>query len=266
MRNLKYISAIIIGVFLLSCQEDVVLDLKKIEKKLVVEAKVTNGSPLATVCLSYSQNFYDTPEYKLLSNAQVILADEEGNAETLVLNAENNYESKEIQAQPGKSYMLKIAVDGQSFEVATTLPPLVEVTSVNFVPNPFSATTDSLNIFVNVRDRVGEDNFFRLRVNKISSLPTDEYYLVDDSFGKDGLITMPIYFKNFTFGDTVVIELYHLNESTYKYYSGLSENLNGSFNSIAPGNPVSNMPDDIYGFFAGYTVDRDTVVVGALAF
>lgn len=266
MRNLKYISAIIIGVFLLSCQEDVVLDLKKIEKKLVVEAKVTNGSPMATVRLSYSQNFYDTPEYQLLSNAQVVLVDENGNDETLVLNTENVFESKSLQAEPGKNYTLKISVDDNDYEVTTKLPPLVEVTSVNFVPNPFSATNDSLNIFVNVRDRVGEDNFFRLRVNKISSLPTNEYYLVDDSFGKDGVISMPIYFKNFTVGDTVIVDLYHLNESTYKYYSGLSENLNGSFNSIAPGNPVSNMPDDVYGIFAGYAIYSDTVVVGALAF
>jgi len=266
MRNLKYISAIVVSVFLLSCQEDVVLDLRKIEKKLVVEAKITNDLPMATVYLSYSQNFYDTPEYKLLSNAHVVLADEEGNTETLVLNEKSGYESKEFQPQPGKSYRLKIAVDGQNFEVGTTLPTLVEVTSVIFIPNPFSTSTDSLNIFVNVRDRVGEDNFFRLRANKIRAVPTDEFYLVDDSFGKDGLISMPIYFKNFTFGDTVVVELYHLNESTYKYYSGLSENLNGSFNSIAPGNPVSNMPDDVYGFFAGYSVYRDTIVVSPLAF
>jgi hypothetical protein len=46
----------------------------------------------------------------------------------------------------------------------------------------------------------------------------------------------------------------------------LSENINGSFNSIAPGNPVSNMPENVYGFFAGYAIDRDTVVVKAFPF
>jgi hypothetical protein len=27
---------------------------------------------------------------------------------------------------------------------------------------------------------------------------------------------------------------------------------------------VSNMPDDVYGFFAAYGIDRDTIVIGSL--
>jgi len=77
---------------------------------------------------------------------------------------------------------------------------------------------------------------------------------------------MPIYFKTYTFGDTVIVELRHLNKATYDYYSGLTENIGGSFNSIAPGNPVSNMPGEVFGFFAGYAVDIDTFVVGNLQF
>jgi len=261
MNKLRYISAIILSLFLFSCEEDVVLDLGKIQRRLVVEAKVTNDSPMATVSLSYSQDFYDTPEYELLTNATVVLESESGDFETLSLNKENAFESKIFKPQYGAKYKLKIQVDGQEVETTTVLPQKVEITSVAFVPNPFRQNKDTLNIFVNVADRVGENNFFRLRVNKIGTEPTGEYYLTDDTFGKDGIITMPVYFKNFTWGDTVIVELYHLNETIYNYYSGLSENINGSFNSIAPGNPVSNMPENVYGFFAGYAIDRDTVVV-----
>jgi len=268
----KYLILILTTLLFWSCEEDVVLDLGEIEKRLVVEAKVTNGSPMATVSLSYSQNFYDTPDYLLLENATVVLVSEDGETETLQMNSDHVYLSKTLQPKFGKKYTLKVSVDGQEFEVTTLLPPPVEITSANFVPAlPFGPpstrpTTESFNIFVNVADRVGEDNFFRLRVNKFGEEPTSEYYLVDDTFGKDGLISMPIYFKNFEIGDTVIVELYHLNEEIYQYYSGLSENLSGSFNSIAPGNPVSNMPDEVYGYFAGYSVDIDTIIVGALPF
>jgi hypothetical protein len=266
MKKIYYITAIALLFFLFSCEEDVVLDLGKIEKRLVVEAKITNDSPMTTVSLSYSQNFYDTPEYELLANATVVLENEKGEKELLSINSDHVYESKILQPEFGKNYKLTISVDGQEIEVSTSLPHTVPIASVNFVPNPFFGTPDSLNIFVNVADRVGENNFFRLRVNKINIEPSGEYYLVDDTFGKDGIISMPIYFKNFTFGDTVIVELYHLNETIYQYYSGLSENLSGSFNSIAPGNPVSNMPDDVYGYFAGYAIYRDTIVVGAMPF
>lgn len=266
MKNLKYISAIILSLLLFSCEEDVVLDLGKIQKRLVVEAKVTNELPMATVSLSYSQDFYDTPEYQLLTNATVILESENGSKETLALNGENVYVSNNLRSETSGDYKLRIAVEGQEFEVTTRLPRKVEIASSVFIPNPFFKDNGQLNIFVNVADPVGEDNYFRLRVNKFGEKPSGEYYLTDDSFGKDGLITMPIYFKNFVLGDTVIVELYHLNETIYNYYSGLSENISGSFNSIAPGNPVSNMPENIYGYFAGYAVDRDTLIVGKISF
>lgn len=264
MKNLRYILPIILLFVLSSCEEDVVLDLEKIQKRLVVEAKVTNDTPMATVSLSYSQDFYDTPEYQLLTNATVILESKNGAKESLVLNVDNVYESKILRPETGIDYKLKVSIDGQEFEVTTSLPNKVEIGSAVFVPNPFNKENGQLNIFVNVADPVGENNYFRLRVNKFGEKPTGEYYLSDDSFGKDGLITMPVYFKNFVFGDTVIVELYHLNETIYNYYSGLSENISGSFNSIAPGNPVSNMPENIYGYFGGYAIDRDTLIVGKI--
>jgi hypothetical protein len=117
-----------------------------------------------------------------------------------------------------------------------------------------------------VKDIKGVDNYFRLLIYEPGDDIVDYYYVVDDTFGKDGTITMPIYFKTYTFGDTVIVELRHLNRATYDYYVGLSENLGGSFNSIAPGNPVSNMPDDVFGYFAGYAADIDTIVIQALPF
>ncbi len=262
--NTKYLILLLTSLLFWSCEEDVRLDLGEIEKRLVVEARISNETPTVTVSLSYSQNFYDSPKYERLTNASVIIECETGQTETLTLNDELVYTSRSLKPEFGKKYTLKVKVDNYDFETEAFLPPPMQVTSTAFVPNPFFKTPDSLNIFVNVADRVGEDNYFRLKVNKLGTKPTDEYYVVDDTFGKDGLISMPIYFKNFTKGDTVVVELFHLNASIYQYYNGLTENLRGSFNSIAPGNPVSNMPDEVYGYFAGYSVDVDTIIVGAM--
>lgn len=58
MNNL--ITFTVLLVLFAACQEDVVLDLNKTEKKLVVEAYVTNEFLCANVSLSYSQDFYDS--------------------------------------------------------------------------------------------------------------------------------------------------------------------------------------------------------------
>jgi hypothetical protein len=262
--NAKYLIIMLTALLLWSCEEDVRLDLGEIEKRLVVEARISNENPTVTVSLSYSQNFYDLPKYERLTNATVVVESESGQSETLTLNNEHIYTSSSLKPEYGEKYTLRIKVDDYDFTTEAFLPPPMQITNTVFVPNPFFNTPDSLNIFVNVADRVGEDNYFRLKVNKLGTTPTDEYYVVDDTFGKDGLISMPIYFKNFTKGDTVIVELYHLNASIYQYYGGLTENLRGSFNSIAPGNPVSNMPDEVYGYFAGYSTDIDTIIVGAM--
>ena len=264
MKRIYYL-LLLMPFLLLGCEEDVVLDLREIEKRLVVEATLTNLDAVS-VSLSYSQNFYDTPELIRITDASVFILSDSGFSEQLYPNSEGLYLSRNLVAVSGESYALNIEIENQKVEVTVQLPPPVEVQSVAFVPNPFRGSPDTLNIFVNVQDRVGEDNYFRLLVNKFGVEPSNELYLVDDSFGKDGLITMPIYYKNFTWGDTVIVELQHHTRDMFDYLNGLSDNLGDSFNSIAPGNPVSNMPDDVFGYFAAYGVVRDTIIVAPFTF
>lgn len=257
-----YIFLFLIVLLVSACEEDVVLDLNDIEKQLVVEANVSNEDTVARVALSYSQGFYDTPEYLYVTDATVIVSDDSGLTEMLTLNEEGVFVSNTLQPKFGATYTLLIDVDDQQIEVEEVLLPIVEIESVVFIKNPFLGDDDSLNVFVDVEDRKGEADYYRLLVNKIGVVESDEYYLLDDSFGEDGIITMPVYYKNFAPGDTVVIELRHLSADIYNYYNSLSENMGGSFNSIAPGNPESNLPDDVLGYFAAYSFDRDTVIVG----
>jgi hypothetical protein len=257
---------IILALVVTACEEDVILDLGKIQKKLVVEASVSNNNPFASVSLSYSQGFYDTLIFSRIPDATVEITSETGESEKLVWSSAGFFYSQSLQPEFGKKYTLKVIADNQTVEVTTILPSPVKIKQVLQVPNPFYQTNDSINLFVNVDDPKGVDDFFRLEVNKIGRKSQGNYYLADDSYGKNGVISMPVYYKNFAFGDTAVVELMHTNRETYDYYNGLRENVRGSFNSIAPGNPVSNMPDDVYGFFAAYGIDRDTIVIGVMPF
>jgi len=250
-----------------ACEEDVILDLGKIQKKLVIEANISNSNPFAKVVLSYSQGFYDTLSFSKIANAKVEIISESGQREQLLWKTKGYYYySQNLKPEFGEKYTLKVIADSKTVEVNTTLPFPVKIKQILQVPNPFKQGKDTINVFVNVDDPKGVDDYFRLKVFKIGKKTLDDYYFLDDSFGKDGLITMPVYYKNFVSGDTVVVELLHVNRETYDYYNGFSENVRGSFNSIAPGNPVSNMPDDVYGFFSAYGIDRDTVVIRAMPF
>ncbi|MDA3879849.1 MAG: DUF4249 family protein [Prolixibacteraceae bacterium] len=256
----KIIIFLLLCFLVVACEEEVQLDLKDAEKQLVVEAILNNEMHALKVSLSYSQSFYSIPELKRNYNAIVEITGSDGYYEKLDVNENGVYLTKGLIPRENESYTLDVEVDEYQFSVTNKMPEKVEVKEVVFVPSPFWGV-DSLNAFVMVDDPVDVDNYFRLFVRKAGKPRLVEYYLVDDSFGKNNVLSMPVYYRNFSPGDTVVVELRHLSKDTFDFYSTLNENINSSFNSIAPGNPVSNMPAGIMGHLSAYSVDIDTVIV-----
>jgi len=258
MKNLITLTALL--VLFAGCQEDVVLDLNKTEKKLVVEAYVSNEFPGANVSLSYSQDFYHAGIQEKLDNATVTLTDENDQVAVLALNNAREFVPISFIPTFGLNYKLNISLDDQIIESQAMLPFPVPIVGVSFVPNPFYNSPDSLNLYVTLADQIDRDNFFRLKVRRLNEDGSGEYSLFDDSFGNGGLVTLPVYYRNFSAGDTVVVELFNLSEDAFNYYAWLSENDRATLNSIAPGNPTSNVPENVLGCFIAYTVDRDTVI------
>jgi len=248
---------------LLSCEEEVILDLRKIDKAIVVEATLLNPMGTVRVNLSYSQGFYDTISVETLDEATVYISGSDLPKTPLSNIGNGVYTTINLPVKSAHLYTIWIENEGKTIEATTVLPPVVAIGQVVQVANPFSGS-DSINLITNFMDLPGQDNYFRLKVNKKGRKPSTEYFLVDDSFGKDGIISAPVYYKNFAKGDTVIIELFHLSKTTWGYYSGLSENQGGSFNSVSPGNPESNMPEGVMGYFAGLGYAVDTVVVQGL--
>jgi hypothetical protein len=256
----------LVGFFLSSCEEEVILDLNDIEKRIIVEAVIANDIPFAKVTLSYSMGFYDDIQVENIPDAVVKISSENGESELLKWDETGFYFSTELKPVYNSTYNLYIEIGDKIIETATTLPEPVKIKQIVQAPNQFRNYPDSLNVIVSVDDPVGQDNFFRLKVNKINKVQRRDFYFTDDTFGKDGTLTMPVYYKNFAKGDTVIVELMHTTRETSEYYNMLNENIRGSFNSIAPGNPVSNMPPDIYGLFSAYGITRDTIIIGAFPF
>lgn len=263
MKPIYNMAILLIALILVACEEDVVLDLGDIEKKLVVEAVVSNNGSLAKVSLSYSQGFYDSLAFNIITNASVEIETESGENEMLALFPDGNYYSQILEPEFGMKYTLNIENEGKLITAETILPEPVDIKRVQFIPSPFERNGDSLHIIVYADDPIGEDNYFRLKVRRKGEPQSNIYYFITDETSIDGEIQMPVYFDNYYYGDTVIVELMHTTREVSEYYSGLSDNVGGSFNSIAPGNPVNNLPDDVFGIFAAYAFDIDTIIVTA---
>ncbi len=67
--------------------------------------------------------------------------------------------------------------------------------------------------------------------------------------------------RNIKSGDEVRIEMLSLDEAIYKYwYSLRSGGGDGSGNTAAPDNPLTNIDGGALGYFSAHTVNRKTVI------
>ena len=62
-------------------------------------------------------------------------------------------------------------------------------------------------------------------------------------------------------GDTVMVEMQGIDPSVYKFFLSLSQSSTGGNESVAPGNPVSNIKGGAIGYFNAYVKQRKKVIV-----
>ena len=180
------------------------------------------------------------------------------------LNERGNgyYVSLRTPVVQGRTYTLRVTSAGETFSATVVLPGSVPIDTVYFKPGIFSS--DSLNIFVGFHDPAKTENYYRIKVSRNQRETINDYYLLTDAFLDGENMVAPIYYRYFAPGDTVAVELYNLERSTWRYYKGLSESIEQGVNSQAPGNPPSNFTGGALGVFgAGGISSYRLIVPGA---
>lgn len=276
MQN--YLKYWLLALVLIACEETTELDLRQTPSRIVIEGLVTNKPNYQYVKVTRSAQFYASGPTPRVTNANVIVTDDTGETFVFVHNPRNHPDSAGIYVPQsgftggiGRTYTLRVDVDGELYEAADMMYSVTAIDSLAFRINENQQEDAEepgkiYEMLLYAREPQDEDNFYLFKYYRNDSLtvfnPTDIYYSNDELLGENiGGIPSPVYYGQ---GDKARLEAYSLSRNGYVYYNDLSIILNndggGMFGPI-PAPPRTNLSNNALGFFQVSAVrEKETYV------
>lgn len=247
----KFILILSVAALHISCEHEVILDLKSAEPRLVIDAAISENLP-CEVKLTLTQSFYDNEPYKRISGATVILTDNEGNYEVLKEEYWNPglYKSQ-ILGTVGIKYYLKVIVDGETYEANAVIPEVVHLEEI-YLYEIKAGDKSWYSPSVIFNDPADVVNYYYTIVT-VNERVLQTLYLHDDEHRNGKPVHRILFFdkeengdEELQTGDYVEVEMQTIDYGMYEFYR--------SWSSFAGGdsNPTTNFTGDVLGCFKAY--------------
>ncbi len=254
---MKKLSILLAISMLVSCEEVIEVDLNDADPQLIIEGYINNSKGPFIVRISETTDYFGEQGVSPVDVQGISIYTESGAKEKLERVAAGVYQTTHTAGEPGETYKLEVQRYGQTISGSSTMPAPINITKLHYAYddrefNPAGEAGYEVSCYFNDPD--GIENYYRLRIHRNGELLDDEgLYLYDDKFSDGNEISYTFFDRRFQFGDTIKVDLWSLDEQTYRYYEQLNE-LIGDFGpgSAAPGNPTSVYDQDVLGVFSAY--------------
>ncbi|SMD44703.1 protein of unknown function [Aquiflexum balticum DSM 16537] len=248
MRNIIFYFFFL--VFLSSCQEEVVLELKQLEPIPAIEAIWTNNPNVNQVRILLSKDYYDEEPNQVVEDAEVSITSLTSGkiVEFRFSEQANRYLAlNNVTGVIGEQYELNVKIGDKEYVSRGTMlePPILDSITYEFKEERFFREE---GYYLTVYGKIPfvEENNYRIRIIKNDTLMNSrlDYLLFDDTFGTSildqGFELSGIPFK---LNDRIRLELYRMNRDAFDYISQLVDLLfnDGGLFSSPPQNPQSNI-------------------------
>jgi Domain of unknown function (DUF4249) len=285
MRNSIILSilAFINVIALSSCEKVIDIDLNESDNKLVIEGKINNQGE-CTVKLTQAKSYNQNNEFPGVTDAIVVIFDNQGNSDTLEQGIAGMYYSDQIIGTPGVTYSLNVNWNNQNYTSVCRMPELVQIDSLSLRKEVFFVDTTLITI-IHFKDPANSNNYYRYlySINDLSA--NTDYFVESDKFynGLDVETRIPIFELSPNGGpgggpggpggpgnpgpgpitpDTLKIEMWGIDKSMELYYRTLSATIDASSGQqAAPANPESNITGNALGYFSAYSISKASIVI-----
>jgi hypothetical protein len=280
--------SIIISIVFISCERDVSIELPDAESRLVVEGYIFEGD-YAEVILTKSSGYFSAVNETsiadlLVTDAQVIVTSN-GVQDTLTLTFDNNrfppifFRGNSLIGTQNTAYELQIVHEGETYNANTYIPTTVPLDSAWFKrDNP---NNDLGFIWVRLSEPAGLGNCYRWyakRIGKDARFYTPLRSAIEDKFIDGRTFDFPNARGSkpnseepddqfpeagfFKLGDTVAFMFCSLTFETFDFIRGVEyESANNGNPFASPTFINSKIDNGALGYFGGYAVYRDTLVL-----
>lgn len=257
---------IITNTFFIGCQKIINLNLVDATPQLVIEGLITDSIGPFRVKLSKSDNYYNQSVLPLVSDAVVVITDNEGTTDTLKETKPGIYLTSKILGIPGRTYNLEVLSENTRYTASSTMSSPVAIDSLRLrksYPPGFGISSDGqrelrVEIHCFFRDPP-EKNYYRTFVY-INKRPIGDFKVYDDQYANGRETELQV--KRAFVKDTIRVDLMSLDKSTFEYYRTIRSLLHSDpvFGST-PSNPNTNLSNGALGYFGTCAVSSETIII-----
>jgi hypothetical protein len=253
---------------LLSCEDVINIDLNNVEPRLVIEGVISDQPGQSRFEISKTVDFFNPSIFPSVSGAEVIVADNLGNIDTLHESQPGVYTATSLIGVTGRTYIANVTIDSVTYSASSQMEHTIAIDSMKTEYQPgggFGSEEDEgYKLLVYFSDRPNIDDWARIRIVKNDSLLSG-YFLYDDQFSDGNSIEYEYFERVFAESDTLKVEILSMDEPVYDYFYSLYSvvaGTDGSEPQLAPANPNTNWSNDALGYFGAFAVSADTIIAG----
>jgi hypothetical protein len=250
------------AILLIGCDKEISLVLDDNEPVLVIDGSITDQAGPYFVQLSMSTPVGNPTRVVGVNNARVIITDQLGVKDSLVLVGNGLYQTQKIKGTEGGVYNLEVMVDQKKYTASANMPQKVNFDSLRVNTFPFNGEI-RYSVIPVYADPIALGNSYRF-IQKINDTLDPTFHVFNDNLNNGKVNQRPLRSGDDNLKikprDNVFVEMQCISNTSYGYYYSLNlQSGAGPGGGTAPSNPPSNIEGGALGIFSAHTVQRKTM-------
>ncbi len=252
--SVVYMGCLAVWVMISSCEKIIDLELPEAEKLYVIEALLSDAG--CRVNLSRTLDLSDSNHYDIVSGANITIA-EDGRTPVRLTQVNGGYYRAGIIGRSGRSYTLRVEVNGNIFTTTSQVPEKVAVDSFYISERLFFGRTRKVAM-LEFQDPPGLGNVYRF-IQYVNTKKDNNIYITNDHLidGRKTVYEMLVFEDEkepLKAGDQLSVELLTITPFMYNYWYSLDQGALGQTQVASPANPVNPFQKGAVGYFSTHTL------------
>lgn len=246
---------------MVSCEKVIDVEIPNADKQYVIEAILSDAG--CRVNLSKTLSFSDSNRHQVVSGANITIS-EDGKTPVKLSQINGGPYRANLLGRPGRTYALKVEVNGEVFTASSTVPQKVTIDTFYLTERFFFGRTRKVAT-VEFDDPPGSGNVYRF-IQYVNTKKDNNIFITDDHL-TDGrktvyeMLVLDDEKEPLKSGDQLSVELLTITPFMYSYWFSLSESALGQSQSASPANPVNPFGPGAIGYFSTHTISSRSLTI-----
>jgi hypothetical protein len=255
------------------CEKVIQVDLNKADKRLVIEAILTDRDSGSFVRLTETVDYFGKNVFPGVTDAVVTITHTEtARTDTLRHSGKGLYLKAGLKGLHGNEYTLRVAHRGSVYTSSSRMQKPVSIDSLLYTDQrntPFAFHGDSgYYVTCRFKDDPAVENYYRINVEGKRNTGSfhgrmRSYHLLNDRFSNGEQVDYFLFDQTYDRGDLVKVELLSTDKAVYNYLITLERAINNEdgLSTASPANPETNIRGGALGYFAVYSSSVKSVTI-----